>query len=304
MRWHVLLTLIACNAIWATNPLMGKILLRDHAALQVSWMRYGFALVAAWVALLLFRWRAPGRLTPLRDLPSNLPWILVMGLCTFFGSAVLQYAGLARSTSTANALLVATEPLFAAFLAWAFLREALHWKQFMAFACALSGFLLLSHFRPGDWGSLALLSLGNVLLLLTMPMEAMYSVISRKVAGRVQAVPLFTLALMFGFSALSLYLAASGLGFPSLSSLGPKSWLALLWLGPLGTTATYMYWSVALVDAPVAPVSLTLFAQPLIGTALGALLLEERLTLWQGAGALLILSALALQTTHTLRRNP
>lgn len=301
MSWRVLLGLIACNAIWATNPLMGKILMQTHPALQVSWLRYASALVSVVIALAFFR--GGEELSSARQLRRNYPWIFAMGTITFFGSAILQYKGLSLSTSTANALIVAMEPLFAVLLAWAFLGESLRWRQFATFALAIVGFSLLSNLKPGDiLASLALFSFGNILLLLTMPMEAMYSIISRKLVGKVTPLSLFSLALATGFCALSLYVYFSGVGFPFEQNLSATGWAAVLWLGPLGTTATYIFWTKALQNAPVAAVSLTLFVQPILGAAVGAIFLGERLDLWQAVGGILILMALVLQTLHTLRK--
>jgi len=304
MSWPVLLGLIACNAIWATNPIMGKILLQHFPPLQVSWLRYGSALAAAFVCTLVLKRRRPGLVGSWRLSfgSAAAPWVCAMGLITFFGSAVLQFRGLEQSTSTANAILVALEPLFAVFLAWAFLKEEVRRRQGFAFVLAIFGFLLLSNLKPHDfWGTIGLFSFGNFLLLLTMPMEAMYSIISRKLAGRVPPMSLFTSALSVGFAALSVYLFMSGLGLPDLRSLTAGPLAALLFAGPLGTTITYTFWTVALLEAPVAAVSLTLFVQPILGAAFAALFLGERLDLWQAIGGALIVGALALQTTVALK---
>ena len=68
---------------------------------------------------------------------------------------------------------------------------------------------------------------------------------------------LFTAALAAGFLVLTVYVATSPAGLPRAWPGSPLAWLALLWLGPLGTTFTYVYWTVALTRASVAAVSLT-----------------------------------------------
>jgi drug/metabolite transporter (DMT)-like permease len=280
---------------------MGKILMRTHPALQVSWLRYASALAAVLVLLWLLRGRA--ELSSRKEVKQNFPWIFAMGLTTFFGSAVLQYKGLSLSTSTANAIIVALEPLFAVLLAWVFLGESLRWRQTIAFAAAIFGFCLLSNIQPGDLAaSLALFNLGNLLILCTMPMEAMYSIISRKLVGRVAPLSLLAVGLACGFAVLTLYVHFSGVGFPFTAPLSGVALAAMLWLGPLGTTLTYIFWTKALQDAPVAAVSLTLFIQPILGAGMGALFLGERLGFWQATGAMLILAGLVLQTWQTIKK--
>jgi drug/metabolite transporter (DMT)-like permease len=276
---------------------MGKILMREFPPLQVSWWRYSSALVAAVIAVvILSRRNRP---------PVNakvMPWVFAMGLFTFFGSAVLQYRGLSLSTSSANALIVAMEPLFATLLAWIFLRESLRWQQGISFLIALAGFSLLSNLHPADIrGSFALFNFGNFLLLLTMPLEAMYSIISRKVAGRIDPLHLFAGALTCGFALLTIYVLLAP-GLPGHLPSTPQAWLAVLWLGPLGTTLTYVFWTLALANASVAAVSLTLFVQPILGALFGTFFLGERMTAWQALGGALILVALVLQTLHELKK--
>jgi drug/metabolite transporter (DMT)-like permease len=275
---------------------MGKILLKEFSAPQVAWWRYLFALLAALCFFPFFRRQE-------RKFPLNaLPYALAMGLFTFFGSAVLQYRGLSLSTASANALIVAIEPLSAVLLAWLLLRERLGWIQGAAIALALFGFFLLSNLEPGHLrASLALFNLGNLFLLAAMPMEAIYSIISRKLAGRVDAIQLFVVAIAFGFLLLTLYGIVSSSLPPKLPSNG-LSWVALLWLGPLGTALTYIFWTFALEDASVAAVSITLFLQPILGALFGTVFLGEWLAGWQIVGALLILGALALQTSQAFRR--
>jgi drug/metabolite transporter (DMT)-like permease len=103
------------------------------------------------------------------------------------------------------------------------------------------------------------------------------------------------MAMMCGFSILSLvvYFAA---GLPDLSKLSGPGMLATLWLGPLGTTATYLYWMYALKEAPVATVALTLFVQPVVGSLLGTVLLGEKLTAIQALGGAIIVLAVFAQT--------
>jgi drug/metabolite transporter (DMT)-like permease len=286
---------------------MGKHLLLLYTPLQLAYVRYGSALAMAALILTYFRLRRPALLSPWRDLTGvrYFHWIASIGLITFFGSAVVQYLGLVRSTATANSLIVAIEPLFAVLLAFAFLDEALSRRQIAALALAVAGFLLLSNLKPDRLlESVAIFSVGNLFFLAVMPMEAMYTIVSRRLAGRIQPVSFFASSLFVGFSVLTLYLWMSRDAFPDWTRMDPLSAAALAMLGPVGTTLTYIYWSVALVEAPVAAVALTLFIQPTLGAAAGLLFLGERLDWWQSLGGGMILAALVLQTIQTKRTAP
>ncbi len=278
--------------------------MQDYSPMHVAWLRYFSALVTAFVAILLIQ-RKPNRFVtpPMQVLQTKIfLWVGLMALTTFFFSPLLQYVGLAKSTSTANTLIVAMEPLFAALLAWALIAEPWKKVQGLAFCFALAGFLLLSNLQPGDWSSLANFQAGNLFFLAAMPMEAMYSIVSRKVGGRVGALTLYLAASLLGFLLFSCYLIFFQSGLPAFSQIHWKNFGAILWMGPLGTAITYIYWTVALEKASVAAVSLTLFVQPILGAFVGALFLKESLSTWQFVGALSILFALSLETYFELRK--
>lgn len=307
MTWSVLTGLMACNAIWALSPIIAKHLLLSYGPMQLAQARYGAALLAAYVLLAGYRWLKPSRLSPLPAIlaPRNFHWLASLGIITFCGSPVMQYLGLVRSTATANSLVVAIEPLFAALLAWLFLREKLTRIEAAGFGIALAGFLLLSNFKPHDLtASAALFNVGNLFFLAVMPMEAFYTIISRRLAGRVEPLSIFLSGITIGFILLSAYLWMGREPLPALEPLADwRNLLALLWVGPLATTITYIIWAEALITAPVAVVALTLLAQPIIGALAGYFFLGERLDLWQGLGAALILGALALQTFQPKEQN-
>jgi len=290
--------LVLCNAIWAANPLMGKLLMAEFLPLQVSWLRYSSALFAA-VGLVVFARKSnPALLGPSGVFRQRniWPWLFLAGIAAFFGSATLQYWGLHQSTSTANAIIVAVEPLFAVLIAWLLLGEKFKLNQIFGFLLAIIGFLLLSHINPAKiTQSFALFNMGNLFILLATPMEAIYSVVSRKLAGKLKPLPIFAYSLPIGFFIFTILVAATS-GIPNYTALSLKGWLAVLWLGPLSTTGVYIYWTMALIQSPVATVSLTLFIQPILGAIFGMVFLGESLNFWQSIGATLILCALFLQT--------
>ncbi len=112
MSFTVLLGLILCNAIWATNPALGKLVMQEFAPLHVSWLRYSMALISAILLLGLLRLWKPAEVSPTKEIlkSDNIPWLILIAVTTFLWSPYAQYIGLSQSTSTANALIVAMEP--------------------------------------------------------------------------------------------------------------------------------------------------------------------------------------------------
>lgn len=297
MPIRTLVGLILCNLVWSANPVAGKALLTDFSPGEAAWLRYFSALVAYAAASPLMRGEE-AFLMP----RSRSTWIGVslLGFLTFCFSPLLQLNGLRASGAAINALIVAMEPLMAIFLAWGFLREGLSHRIRLVLALALVGFLLLSGLTPGALGENfeeSSYSIGSVLILFSLIGEASFSVLGKKLIRTHAPQPLFGSVLAMGVVFLTVAAGASG-EFASLDVIHRFSWrsaLGLLWLGPLGTALTYLYWMKALAKASVASIAVTLFIQPVFGAILGIVLLREALSSAQLVGAALILLAVSLQ---------
>ena len=288
---------------------MGKLLLRTVTPQQVSWLRYSSALGAYLLAASLLRF-----LPSLRSrvgqpffrprTRADWGWLIGIGFFTFFFSPLFQLTGLSTSTAIDNALIVAMEPLMTVFMAWLFLRERLTAVHALAFTVAVTGFSLLTGLTPGRvvglWDAHLL---GNVLMVASLAGEAVYSVFARKLMKRHEPMAVFGNSLVAGLLLLTGLTCLRG-GLPSYAQLDGKAIFGLLFLGPLGTTVTYLFWMIALSRASIPSMALTLFIQPLAGTLWGYLFLGETLTLRQALGGLLIVGAVLVPTLASLRGRP
>lgn len=316
MKARTLLGLIVCNLIWSANPAMAKIMLNRHSPAAVAWLRY-FSAFAFFCALALLFPLLVARLPRLKGFSSpflkprtgrDAVLIIILAFMTFCFSPVTQMTGLAASRATDNALIVAMEPLITVCLAWVFLRESLSRTTLFGIALAVAGFVLLSGVDGAVVrGFLDSQAIGNLVILASLFGEACYSVIARQLMMRYSAPSIFGsglgLGVVFLTIALSVFSIAGGTvwtpGF--LAAIEPKELFALFWLGPVGTTLTYIFWMVALAEASVGTIALTLFIQPVFGALWGHWFLTENLTFQQGVGAVLILLALFSQTVLTPR---
>lgn len=311
MNLRTLSGLIVCNLIWSLHPVMGKELLLTMPPASVGWLRYVSAALAYVLIAVPLRQRWPARVPALFYRPRDFAgWMLILftGFMAFCYSPYLTFQGLAQSRASDGAIIVAMEPLMSTVLAWAFLRERLSGHLFGAFAIALIGFALLSgvsfpgaSFAEGADGVLG----GNVLMLAALIGEASYPVTGKKLLVKGEGpLAVFGSSIFLGVMCLTavLLVAHPSAFAEAFAGLNGSGWFALLWLGPLGTTATYLYWMVALRSAPVASLALTLFVQPVCGALWGAWFLNERLNLTQALGALLILGAVFYQSWVVIRQ--
>jgi hypothetical protein len=209
-------------------------------------------------------------------------------------------------------MIIATEPLITVGLAWLFLRQALSRGTSISFIFALVGFFFLAGFSLNGLSDLTGGGrehfIGNVIMLVSLIGEALYSVVGTTLLGRgYSPVSIYAWANLAGVMGLTIAVAI--VGHDPLQILGGvvhhlhwKSAVGLLWLGPLGTTATYLYWMGALRGASVASLALTLFIQPIFGSIWGYVFLDERLTALQASGGVLIIVAVFAQSVGLLKK--
>jgi drug/metabolite transporter (DMT)-like permease len=299
MRLQILLGLIISNLIWSANPLMGKLMLVDFNPSEVGWLRYTSGLVA-YVIYRLFMGGSKSKPEP-RMQPSDIAWVILLGGMSFCFSPYLQFHGLVHSNATDNALIVAMEPLITVALAWAFLKQRVSPSYLVSFFMSLMGFCLLAGL---SWNGLQLERshfVGNLLILVGLLGEAFYSIGGGKLLRKYSPETIFGRAIFSGVILLTftvwIFSGESPLELvrATVTQIHWRSAGALFWLGPMASTATYLFWMVAMTEASVASMVLTLFIQPVFGAVWGYLLLNERLTFLQAVGGVLILVAVISQ---------
>jgi drug/metabolite transporter (DMT)-like permease len=316
---NTLLGLLLINLIWSAHPIVEKLLLLEMTPFEAAWTRYFSALcaylgVAAGFVLagkvkkdqLTRSWN---QFFVIPDKASDKLLVIAIGIMAFCLAPLFQMEGLRTSLAAENSIIVALEPIMTVGLAWLVLRESVSRLDFISFCFAFLGFGILAELHPLEvWRSAVLGDrldshlLGNLLLVVSLAGEASFSVLGKKLIRNYSPVRIFGSALGVGVLCLTILLVGTALGNGTFSRLaffhlnhwGWKTFLAIFWIGPLGTTLGYLIYIMALVDASVIAVTLFLFLQPLAGALLSYLFLGERLNGLQCFGSVLILLAVLL----------
>ncbi len=290
---------------------MGKLVLEDFNPAEAAWLRYTGALISFFI----FRAFIPAlRRSPVLFAKGRREWItiILVGGATFCFSPLLQLTGLQASRATDNALIISMEPLMTVLLAWIILKERITASYIGTFAVALFGFILLAGIGLHGLEVTPAHLIGNLLMLSALLGEAFYVIGGRLLLdskAKHSPISIYALAIICGVILLTIsVLILTGenplqLVQATFQKMTWRSGLALAWLGPLGTTASYLYWMYALNEAPVSSVALTLFVQPLCGSLWGYLFLSERLSMSQAFGGALIILAVFAQTLGSIRRS-
>lgn len=216
-----------------------------------------------------------------------------------FGVAIayaLLNLGLQMTSSTKTAIAASLEPIFTILLAGLILKEALRAQTVRAMAVSICGALLL---MLGD-KDLAQLKqeiagggefLGDILVIVSILLAALYSILMKPVAKRVGAIRATSYSFFIGAILLLpvVYLEMSQLWPVSFSQ---RALAATVFLGVICNALAFSVWNWILKHTDAGTMAVTLNAQPLGGVAIGWLWLGETLSTSGLIGAAMILSGI------------
>ncbi len=278
-------SLTLASAFWAIGTVLSKDLLQAVPPITFLILQLWPSVVLLWLLVLARGAPAAG----LRQLgPIALLGWLNPGL-----SYTLSMFGLTTTTASVATLLWAAEPALIVAAAWIVLREEVTMRLLAFTAAAAAGVLLVSG-ASGPDGS-ALDGWGAGLILAGVLCCAIYTVFSRRLAPTLD--PLLTVAvqqtvgLAWALAIWPLELRdnplAQLLTLPSASILGAAA------SGLIYYAAAFWCYLNALRSVPASTAGMFLNMTPMFGIAAAHWLLDERLSLGQWLGAVIILLSVA-----------
>ena len=224
---------------------------------------------------------------------------LLAGACTalyqvcFF--AAVDRAGVALGTL----VTIGSGPVFAGLLGAVLLRERVQASWLVATGTCVAGLALLSLAGGRDGRAEPV---GLLLALTSGAAYAAYTVAAKR-SMRAGRRPADVMASAFALGGLLLLPLLATQPLEWLTT--PGGWVLAAYLGLATTTAAYLLFGRGLAVLAAGPVTTLVLAEPLVATALGVGVLDERLPALGGAGAALVLAGLALQgVASTRRRTP
>jgi drug/metabolite transporter (DMT)-like permease len=222
---------------------------------------------------------------------KDLPQLALLALVGFVINKLFEYGGLALTTASDVALLITSESIYTAALSWLLLKE--RFKSLTGFALLLgfAGVYLIVErsFLPNiPAGGGAFRILGDVMVVLALIFEAFYTV--RGKAMLVKHPPLLiTAASIVGSVIFWIPFASTEILYTGWHPIGLLAWLGIIWMALLSTVVAYLAWFRGLADVDGSAAASTLFIQPLLGTVLAIVLLNDQLTSMTVLGGILII---------------
>jgi drug/metabolite transporter (DMT)-like permease len=278
--------LVLTNAIGGSTYPAATVVLRGFAERDALFLR--LALASALFAP--FAWRGRRRLAALgaRD------WALLtaVGLLGYAVPLVLGLYGQHLSSATSASLLIGLEPVSIVALSCLFLGERLTGLKAASLAAGLAGATLIAFQGPPRLGGAFSDRLaGDLLLAAQGAFWSLYSVLGKPVLERVEPMDSTAVTTLIAFAGVAAW-ALPGLAPGAWRAAGAGPWLALAYLAAGGSFAGALIWNVVLRRVEASRSANYIFLQPLVGVALGAGLLGDRLTGWTLAGGALVVAGM------------
>jgi drug/metabolite transporter (DMT)-like permease len=201
--------------------------------------------------------------------------VLGVGFVGYGVSLSLQFLGTKLSTAANGSLVTSATPAFVLLFAWMLLKERITPRRLIALFLATLGVIAVIDPRTAQLDPE--LFLGNLFLIGAAITWALYSVLVRKVTQNIDVL-LFSLIAFLGGLPVSAPAGAwewatVGVGEISLGVVG-----GVLFIGIISTALAMVLWNTAFAYVDASLASLTFFAQPVVGTLLGWLFLNEKIT--------------------------
>jgi drug/metabolite transporter (DMT)-like permease len=221
--------------------------------------------------------------------------VVGVGFVGYGVSLSLQFLGTKLSTAANGSLVTSATPAFVLLFAWVLLQERITLRRVFALVLATLGVVAVIDPRSAPLNPA--LFFGNMLLLGAAVTWALYSVLVRKMTQSLDVFLFSQVAFLGGFPitipAAAWELNTTRVGEISLGVVG-----GVLFLGVISTALAMILWNSAFAILDASAASLTFFAQPVVGTFLGWLFLDEKITSLFLLGGILIGAGLVLSSTE------
>jgi drug/metabolite transporter (DMT)-like permease len=261
-----------------------KVALRGFEPLLIALLRFTVAGTILW---LVWRLRGEREAVSRRELPR----LALLGFVSLTVYFTFENLGIARTSASAAAILIATIPIFVLVLNALTVREHTAVSQWLGVALSFSGVAALVSLGARGAGG-ATLS-GDLLVLTASLSGAIYTVMARRLLVTRSALFVTTFQNLFGalFMAplAAVEAAVVGVKKPTTAAAG-----AMLYLALLGSIVAYLLLNYGLRFVPAGRASAFTNLVPVIAVGVAFVVLGERFTVAQALAAVVVVAGVFL----------
>jgi len=265
----------------------------------LAWMRFGIG------GLAMLHWlKKPADEPPMTAQTRRLLF-LESFLGNFLFTACMIY-GVSLTNAVSAGVTMASMPAAVAVMSWAFLREKVAPRTWVAVGCAVVGIALFALASPSAGhagpagadapaGKADLAWLGQLLLLGAVVCEAAYSVIGKKLTGALGPKRITSLINLWGFT-LSMPLGLYAAWHFDFAAVGWGTWVLLVFYALAASIWTVWLWMTGLRVVPAAQGGVFTVLLPVSAALVGVLVLGESLSGLQLLAFAIALASVLLAT--------
>ena len=287
----VYVKMVASSVLWGGTFVAGRFLAGDLPPLLLSSLR--FVLASATLGLYLF---ATNKTLVLPE-RKQLIQLAFLGFFGVFAYNLFFFSGLTYTTASRASLVVALNPAMIALASSFFFKELLRPMQKIGIGMCIvgAGLVILSQneldalLQTGDLS-------GDIIILGCVLSWTIYSVCSRDLSKKLGALCTVCYSIWFGTALLCLATACllpEG-SFVAVGNLSALSWMALAYLGAVGSAIAYVWYYDAIRWIGATRSGAFIALNPLSAVVLGVLLFGESIGMLAGLGGALAVTGIYL----------
>ena len=290
-RATAIAALTLAGSLWGTAFLFGKIAFREMSVSTNVELRFCFGSLV----LLPLLFRRTRRFTR-HDFWTML-LASVVGIPFQF---LIQFKGLALTTVSHASLMVSTLPVLLALSAVFFLHEKLRLFEWGVLLSSTLGAVLISVSRTSQGPQPSIR--GDLLVVLSMIAAVVLTLLTKRLMN-VYDPPYVTVSMILS-GTMFLMIWTAILERPRFT-FSWRAWVAVAAQGVLATAMAYLLWNWGMARLPAAKAGIFFNVEPLVGTLLGVIFLDEKLgSLTILGGAMIIGGAVYFSTRASASGEP
>ena len=273
---------------------LSKPLVAAIPVLLLAWLRFGIGGAA------MLHWLRK----PMGELPltAQIRWLLFLE--SFLGNflfSICMLFGVSLTSAVSAGVIMAAIPAVVALLSWAFLRERVRNRTWVAVAFAAIGIALLAFADAPAADGVAAQGrpdsawLGNLLVFGAVLCEAAYAVIGKKLTGALGPKRITSIINLWGFALVTPFGLYAALQF-DFGSVPAGIWWLLLFYSLAASIWTVWLWMTGLKVVPASQAGVFTVMLPVSAALVGVFALGEHLTGWQLLALAIALAGVLLAT--------
>lgn len=266
------------GSIWGAMFIAVRFTVGVITPTALVWLRYGVALIP--IILIMLYQKSSWKIEP-----KDRKLLLLSALTGHTLSIVTQESGTMLTSAQMGSVVTAATPAFMVAFGCLILHERFNFSRLLSVVLATAGVLLIVvDPEKLQTGSL----MGGIYLIVAAVTWAFMSVLI-KLLHRYSVFTITFYSVLIAFLALTpygLWWLISEANFAAMAA--PHIWGSVLYVGVISTTAGFVLWSKGLTYMDASIGGLFMFFQPVVGTLLGYLILDESITSYFVPGFLLI----------------